>query len=140
MAETRSIPTALGIVVGPAIAYVSYLLFQSGVNEYYQLICFGLFLWVGYELGRSRLSLSGALTVLLLPSIPVAIILSQDALAVSNHLSSKVIIAMWAASILLGTVLAGINSAQNNNAGSIKRLAILAIALLLGLAVRYWLY
>ena len=130
MAEKRSVPAALGIAIGPASAYLSYLILSLELNEFLQLLCFTLFLLAGHDLARSRISLSGVLTLLLLPSIPVGIYLAQVPLPHANHLGPKMIVALWAASALLGAILAGVRPLDAGKSGNVSRLAILACALL----------
>lgn len=131
MAEKRSIPAALGIFIGPAIAYLSYLVFISGLNEFVQIICFALFLMAGHDLAESRISLSGSLTILLLPSIPIAMYLQQAAQPPQTQLSPSIIISLWVASALLGAILAGLRPPQPGNARNVTRLAITASGLFL---------
>ncbi len=131
MAEKRSIPAALGIFIGPAIAYLSYLAFISGLNEFVQIACFALFLLAGHDLAKSGISLSGTLTILLLPSIPIAMYLQQAAQAPQFQLSPSMIIALWVVSALLGAVLAGLRPPQPGNTANVTRLVIMASGLFL---------
>ena len=137
MAEKRSIPTALGIVIGPATAYISFLLFQSGLSEFLQIFCFAVFLLAAYDLARSRLSLTGILTILFVPALPFVLTFSQSNIAAGNQLGAKLIILLWVASALLGAIGGGMKAAQDN-AISTTRLAILASVLLLGLVGFYF--
>jgi hypothetical protein len=137
MAEKRSIPAALGIFIGPAIAYLSYLIFISGFNEFAQLACFALFLIAGHDLAESGISLSGTMIILLLPSIPIAVYLQQAAMSPENQLSPSMIIALWVASALLGAVLAGLRPPRSRRATNVTRLAIMASALLVLLVVTF---
>ena len=137
MAEKRSIPTALGIVIGPATAYISFLLFQSGLSEFLQIFCFAMFLLAAYDLARSRLSLTGILTILFVPALPFVLTFSQSNIAAGNQLGAKLIILLWVASALLGAIGGGMKAAQDN-AISTTRLAILASVLLLGLVGFYF--
>ena len=137
--ETRSIPAALAICIGPATAYISFLIFNSNYNEFLQLICFGIFFVSGYDLAKSRISLSGVLTLLLLPTMPIALYLNQATLLAGNHLNQKAIIVIWAASALMGAIVAGMRHATQSNASNVKRLAIIASILLILMAVSYWL-
>ncbi len=130
MAEKRSIPAALGIFIGPAIAYLSFLIFVTGFSEYTQIACFGLFFLAGHDLAKSRLSLSGILTILLLPAIPIAMYLNQATMPTTNHLSPTVIIALWAASVLMGAILAGLKPQPGGSAAIVTRLAVVASGLL----------
>jgi hypothetical protein len=130
MAEKRSIPAALGIFIGPAIAYVSFLIFVTGFSEYTQIACFGLFFLTGHDLAKSNLSLSGILTILLLPAIPIAMYLNQATMLTTNHLSPTAIIALWAASVLMGAILAGLNPQPGGSAANVTRLAVVASGLL----------
>ncbi len=130
MAEKRSVPAALGIFIGPAIAYLSFLIFTTGFSEYTQIVCFGLFLLVGHDLAKSSLSLSGILTILLLPAIPIAMYLNQASMLTTNHLSPTVIIALWAASVLMGAILAGLKPQPGGSAANVTRLAVVASGLL----------
>ncbi len=137
MAEKRSIPTALGIVIGPTTAYISFLIFQSKLNEFLQFFCFVVFFIAAYDLAKSRLSLTGILTILLIPSLPFVLTLSQSIMATGNHLGAKLLILLWVASALLGAISGGMQAGQDN-AISITRLAILASVLLLGLVGLYF--
>lgn len=130
MAEKRSIPAALGIFIGPAIAYISFLIFTAGLNEFLQLLCFGLFFLMGYDLAQSRISLSGILTLLLLPAIPIAIYLNFAVTPDGNQLTPFFIIGLWAASALIGAIFAAYRPAQTGASQRITRMAILATALL----------
>ena len=137
MAEKRSIPAALGIFIGPAIAYLSYLILSSGLSEYMQLVCFGLFFLTGHDLAASRISLSGVLAILLLPAIPIAIYVNQSVMLPGNHLSPTMIIAFWAASALLGAIWAGMKPPVAGGSANVRRLAISASALLLLIAATF---
>jgi hypothetical protein len=137
MAEKRSIPAALGIFIGPAIAYLSYLVFISGPNEIVQIGCFALFLMAGHDLAKSGISLSGTLTILLLPSIPIALYLQQASQPVQAQLGPSMIIALWVASALLGAVLAGLRPPRLGNTANVTRLVILASGLLLLLVATF---
>jgi len=137
MAEKRSIPAALGIFIGPAVAYLSYLVLINGLNEFVQLVCFGLFVMVGHDLAKSRISLSGVLTLLLLPSIPIAMYLNQSAMPPENQLGPTVIIALWAASALLGAIWAGMKPPVAGYSAHLTRLAICATALFLLIAATF---
>jgi len=130
MAEPRSIPTALGILIGPSIAYVSFLIFSSGLSELLQLLCFAGFFLAGHELARSRLSLSGVLTVLLFPAIPVAMYLSLSIPAEGNQLGPVMVIALWATSVLVGAIVAAYRPVRAKTLPA-TRLAVLAIGLLI---------
>lgn len=136
--EKRSIPAALAICIGPATAYLSFLIFNSSINELLQLICFGLFFISGYDLAKSRISLSGVLTLLLLPTMPIALYLNQATLSAGNHLNQKAIIVLWVASALIGAIFAGRGQATQSNATNVKRLAIIASILLLFMLANYW--
>jgi len=131
MAETRSIPAALGIVIGPGIAYLSFVIFTSGFSEFLQLLCFGLFFLAGYDLGKSRISLSGILTLLLLPAIPIAMYLNLAQLPAGQQLSPIVIIGLWAVSALAGAFMAAYRPAVPGETTHLTRLAILATVLVL---------
>ena len=130
MAEKRSVPTALGIFIGPAIAYLSYQLLNQGISELLQLLCFAAFLLAGHDLAKGGLSLTGVLTVLFLPALPVAMYLNSLEPAQNGHLGPTMVIGFWVASTLLGAILAGVRPARAG-AGYITRLAILAVMLLL---------
>lgn len=130
MAEPRSIPTALGILIGPSIAYVSFFIFSSGLSEFLQLLCFAAFFLAGHELARSRLSLSGVLIVLLFPAIPVAMYLSQSPVVEGNQLAPVIVIALWATSVLVGAIVAAYRPVHAKIPPT-TRLAVLAIALVL---------
>lgn len=137
MAEKRSIPTALGIVIGPATAYISFLIFQSKLNELLHLFCFAVFFIAAYDLAKLRLSLTGILTILLVPSLPFVLTLSQSNVATGNHLGAKLLMLLWVASALLGAISGGMK-AGHEHAINIKRLVILASGLLLGLLGLYF--
>lgn len=137
MAEKRSIPAALGIFIGPAIAYLSYLILMSGLSEYAQIICFGLFFQTGHDLAKSRISLSGIVAILLLPAIPIAIYVNQAVTLPGSHLSPTMIIALWAASALLGAIWAGIKISTYNGSANVTRLAISASGLFLLIAATF---
>ena len=136
MSEKRSIPAALGIFMGPAIAYLSFLIFKSNVSEFVQLICFAAFLVVGADLARSRLSLSGILTILFVPALPIALYLNQSTLQTENHLSPAVIIMLWIVSALTGAILAGLKPGKN--ASSLPRMVAMASALMVLLIASFW--
>ncbi len=138
MTEKRAIPTALGIVIGPAVAYLSLLIFKNEISEFAQCLCFVLLVVVGYDLARCRLSPTGILAVLFIPALPVAMYLAQSEIRDGNHLSAKIIIFIWVASTLLGALYAGTKGAYDN-ASSVKRLAILASGLLLVVSGSYFL-
>lgn len=140
MAEKRSIPAALGIVIGPAVTYISFLIFKSELSEVVQCICFALLFLAAFDLSRSSLSPTGVLTILLVPSIPIAMYLSQSALADANQLSPKLIISFWVASVLLGSLTAGMKARQpsGDTSASVKRLVLLTSLLLLGLIGYYF--
>lgn len=129
MAEKRSVPAALGIFIGPAIAYLSYLIFTSGFNEFAQIACFALFLMVGHDLAKSRISLSGILTLLLLPAIPIAMYLNQAKVLAGHQLSPVVIIGLWVASVLLGALIAGRAPQMEGDSAHVTRLVISASGL-----------
>ncbi|MCP4007901.1 MAG: hypothetical protein GY726_00140 [Proteobacteria bacterium] len=137
MAEKRSIPAALGIFIGPAIAYLSYLILSSGLSEYLQLVCFGLFFLTGHDLAASRISLSGGLAILLLPAIPIAIYVNQAVMLPGNHLSPMMIIAFWVASALLGAIWAGMKPPVTSGSANVRRLAISASALFILVAATF---
>jgi len=137
MAEKRSIPAALGIFIGPAIAYLSYLILLNGLSEFVQVVCFGLFVMAGHDLARSRISLSGVLTLLLLPAIPIAMYANQVPLSAEAHLSPTVIISLWVASALLGAIWAGIKPSTPGNAVHVTRLVIAATVLFLLIAATF---
>ena len=137
MKEKRAIPTALGIVIGPAIAYLSLLIFKHEISELAQCVCFALFVIAGYDLAECRLSPTGILSVLFIPAIPIAMYLAQSNITAGNHLDAKVIIFIWVASTLLGALYAGTKGAHDN-ARSIKRLVILASGLLLVVSGSYF--
>lgn len=137
MAEKRSIPAALGIFIGPAIAYLSYLILSSGLSEYVQLVCFALFLLAGHDLAVSKISLSGVLAILLLPAIPIAIYVNQAVMLPGNHLSPTMIIAFWAASALLGAIWAGMKPPAPDSTANVRRLVISASALFLLIAATF---
>ncbi len=124
MAEKRSVPAALGIFIGPAIAYLSYLIFTSGFNEFAQIACFALFLMAGHDLAKSRISLSGILTLLLLPAIPIAMYLNQAKVLAGHQLSPMVIIGLWVASVLLGALIAGRAPQMEGDSAHVTRLVI----------------
>ena len=130
MAEPRSVPTALGILIGPSIAYVSFLIFSSDLSELLQLLCFAAFFLAGHELSRSLRSLSGVLTVLLFPAIPVAMYLSQSVPAEGNQLGPVMVIALWVISVLVGAVVAAYRPVHAK-AQPATRLAVLTIGLLI---------
>lgn len=131
MAEKRSIPAALGIVIGPAIAYISYLIFASGYSEFLQLLCFALFFVAGHDLAKSRISLSGILTLLLLPAIPIAMYLNLAQLPQGQQLSPVVIIGLWAISALAGAFMAAYRPAKPGDTRHVTRLAIIGTVLVL---------
>lgn len=130
MAEKRSVPTALGIFIGPAIAYLSYQVVNLEGPEGLQLLCFGAFLLAGHDIARGGLSLTGVLTVLMLPALPVAMYLNSLQVADNAHLAPVMIIGFWVASALLGAIFAGVRSAPVA-AVHVVRLAMLAVILLL---------
>ena len=130
MAEKRSVPTALGIFIGPAIAYLSYQVLNLGGPEGLQLLCFAAFMLAGHDIARGGLSLTGVLTVLMLPALPVAMYLNSLEVAGNLHLAPTMIIGFWAASALLGAVFAGTRPAPGNSV-HIVRLAMLAVILLM---------
>jgi len=137
MAEKRSTPAALGIFIGPAIAYLSYLILSSGLSEYLQIICFGLFFLAGHDLATSRISLSGVLAILLLPAIPIAIYVNQALIQSGNHLSPTMIISFWAASALLGAIWAGMRPSAADSSANITRLVVSASGLFLLIAATF---
>jgi hypothetical protein len=137
MAEKRSIPAALGIFIGPAVAYLSYLIFNSGLSEFAQIACFALFLMAGHDLAKSSISLSGSLTLLLLPAIPIAMYLSQASVPAGHQLSPVVIISLWVASVLLGALIAGRAPRAENSASHVTRLAICATGLFIVIAATF---
>ena len=137
MAEKRSIPAALGIFIGPAIAYLSYLVFIAGLSEFVQIACFSLFLMAGHDLAKSRISLSGTLTLLLLPSIPIAMYLNQAPMSPGNQLSPGIIIALWVASALLGAIWAGLKPPIAGHSAHVTRLAVCATSLFLLIVVTF---
>ena len=130
MAEKRSVPAALGILIGPAIAYLSYLILVSGFSEYLQFICFSLFMLAGFDLAKSHISLSGVLTLLLLPAIPIAMYLNQTIAPVINQLSPTTIIVFWVASALLGAILAGLRPPVPGHSVYLRRLIGITLVLL----------
>ena len=130
MAEKRSVPAALGILIGPAIAYLSYLILASGLSEYLQFICFSLFMLAGFDLAKSHISLSGVLTLLLLPAIPIAMYLNQTSAPVINQLSPTIIIVFWVASALLGAILAGLRPPVSGHPIYLRRLIGVTLLLL----------
>lgn len=136
MAEKRSIPAALGIFIGPAIAYLSYLVFKSSTSEFAQLLCFGAFILAGYELARSRISLSGLLSILFVPALPLAMYLNLTELTPGHRLTPIVVITLWVGSALLGAVIAG--SRRHAGGPSIVRLVALAGALSIALIASIW--
>ena len=136
MSEKRSIPAALGIFMGPAIAYLSFLIFKSNVNEFAQLACFAAFLVVGSDLAKSQLSLSGILTILFLPALPIALYLNQSVTQTGNHLSPMVIIMLWLVSALVGAILVGLKPGKN--ASSISRMTAMASVLMVLLIASFW--
>ena len=131
MAEKRSIPAALGIVIGPAIAYISFLIFTSGYSEFLQLLCFAFFFVAGHDLAKSRISLSGILTLLLLPAIPIAMYLNLAQVTGEQQLSPVFIIGLWVVSALAGAFMAAYRPAQSGDVRHITRLAILGTVLVL---------
>lgn len=131
MAEKRSIPAALGIVIGPAIAYTSFLIFSSDYSELLQLLCFALFFIAGHDLAKSRISLSGILTLLLLPAIPIAMYLNLAQIPPGQHLSPVAIIGLWAVSALAGAFMAAYRPVPQGDARHVTRLVILASVLVL---------
>ncbi len=137
MAEKRSIPAALGIVIGPGIAYVSFLIFTSGLSEFLQLLCFALFFLAGHDLAKSRISLSGILTLLLLPAIPIAMYLNLAQTPAGQQLSPVLIIGLWAVSALAGAFVAAYRPAATGDIKHVTRLAILATVLVLLIAAVY---
>jgi hypothetical protein len=137
MAEKRSIPAALGIFIGPAVAYLSYLIFNSGLSEFAQIACFALFLMAGHDLAKSSISLSGILILLLLPAIPIAMYLSQASVPADHQLSPVVIISLWVASVLLGALIAGRAPRAENSVPHVTRLAICATGLFIVIAATF---
>jgi len=137
MAEKRSTPAALGIFIGPAIAYLSYLTLISGLSEFVQIACFALFFLAGHDLAVSRISLSGGMALLLLPTIPIAIYANQAVILPGQHLSPAMIIAFWAASALLGAIWAGMRPSRQGDSGNVKRLVICAVGLFLIIAATF---
>lgn len=139
MAEKRSVPTALGILIGPALAYLSYHILCSGMNEFIQVLVFALFVLAGHDLARGGLSLTGSLVVLFVPAIPVAIYLGTLAVPAGHQLGAQAIVALWVASALLGAVLAGRRSPGPGGAAHLTRLAVLGVGLVLVVAALLWL-
>lgn len=131
MAEKRSIPAALGIVIGPAIAYISFLIFTSGYSEFLQLLCFALFFIAGHDLAKSRISLSGILTLLLLPAIPIAMYLNLAQTTAGQQLSPVVIIGLWVVSALAGAFMAAYRPALQRDAQYVTRLVVMGALLVL---------
>ena len=131
MAEKRSIPAALGIIIGPAIAYISFLIFTTAYSEFLQLLCFAFFFAAGHDLAKSRISLSGILTLLLLPAIPIAMYLNLAQVPEGQQLSPVVIIGLWAVSALAGAFMAAYRPAPVGDVRHVTRLAILGTALVL---------
>ena len=137
MAEKRSIPAALGIFIGPAVAYLSYLVFSSGLSEFAQIACFALFMMAGHDLAKSRISLSGTLILLLLPAIPIAMYLNQASGPVGHQLDSGFIIGLWVASVLLGALMAGRAPQTEGGSAHVTRLAICATGLFVLIAATF---
>jgi hypothetical protein len=137
MAEKRSIPAALGIFIGPAIAYLSFLIFNSGLNDFLQIVCFALFLVVGHDLAKSRISLSGTLILLLLPAIPIAMYLNQASVPAGHQLGPGIIIGLWVASVLLGALIAGRVLQTDGDSSHVTRLAICATGLFVLIAATF---
>lgn len=131
MAEKRSVPTALGIFIGPALAYLSYLVLISDVSEFAQLLCFGVFLLAGHDLARGGLSLTGVLAVLFVPAIPVAMYLNNIQQPAGYHLTPAMIIGLWIASTLLGAIFAGTRPSGSGGSRHLTRLVVLTVVLLL---------
>lgn len=137
MAETRSIPAALGIIIGPAIAYISFLIFTSTYSEFLQLLCFVLFFAAGHDLAKSRISLSGILTLLLLPAIPIAMYLNLAQVPEGQQLSPIVIIGLWVVSALAGAFMAAYRPTSPGDVRHVTRLAILGTVLVLFIVATY---
>jgi hypothetical protein len=137
MAEKRSVPAALGILIGPAIAYISYLILVSGLSEFLQFLCFSLFMLAAFDLAKSRISLSGVLTLLLLPAIPIAMYLNQASAPVQNQLSPTTIIVFWVASALLGAILAGLRPPMPDCPVYVRRLVVVALGSLAIIAASF---
>jgi hypothetical protein len=137
MAEKRSVPAALGIFIGPAIAYLSLLIFPSGLSEFAQVACFALFMMVGHDLAKSGISLSGTLSLLLLPSIPIALYLNQASVPVGHQLDPGIIIGLWVASVLMGALVAGRAPPTEGDASHVKRLVLFAIGLFVLLSATF---
>ncbi|MEE9446839.1 MAG: hypothetical protein V3V09_02700 [Arenicellales bacterium] len=129
MAEKRSIPAALGIFIGPAIAYLSYHILKSGYNEFWQFACFALFFIAGHDIAKGGLSLLGLLTILLVPLIPIAMYVNQHPLTVGNHITPSSMVVFWAISALAGALLAGFSASYLSNNKHNTRLAAMATGL-----------
>jgi hypothetical protein len=56
--------------------------------------------------------------------------LNQATMPTTNHLSPTVIIALWAASVLMGAILAGLKPQPGGSAAILTRLAVVASGLL----------
>ena len=136
MAEKRSIPAALGIFIGPAIAYLSFLILKLNLIEFVQLACFAAFLVVGADLARSRISLSGILTILFVPALPIALYLNQATSVAAHHLSPMMIIVLWVVSALTGAILAGLK--PNNSTSPVFRMVAMASVLMVLLLASFW--
>ena len=137
MAEKRSVPTAMGLLIGPALGYLSYLVLSSGSSEALQLLCFAGFLLAGHDLVRGGLSLTGVLAVLFLPALPIAMYLNSVQVGDQQHLGPAMIIGFWVGSALLGAIFAGTRPARSAT-GHVTRLAGLAVALLVLVLAGYF--
>lgn len=105
MERNRSILTAMGILIGPMIAYLSFLAYKAQLNELIQLCFFLLFFITAFELAMAQISLSGCLVILLLPAMPVALYLVALPNNVGMQLTAKGIISFWVVSVLAGAIL-----------------------------------
>ena len=138
MAEPRSIPTALGIIIGPASAYLSYWIFQSGANETAQALCFLSFAMAGHDIAKGGLSLLGTLFTLLAPTLPIALYLQQTTPVGSPLMSAATLAALWVIGVLLGAVWMGLRRSNKSGSQHLTRLAVLASVLVaVILATRY---
>ncbi len=115
MAEKRSIPTALGILIGPATAYLSYHIFSTSIHELAQILCLVSFLLVGHDLAKGGLSLSGILFVVFAPVLPIALYLRTSSPDPDAYLNSITLMALWLFSTLIGAIIAGMRPEQKNN-------------------------
>ena len=142
MAEKRSIPTALGILIGPATAYISFLIYTStalnGIGELGQVLVMACFALAAHDISKGGLSLVGTLFTLLAPALPIALYLRLTPPISETLLSSSSLMMLWAASSLVGAIIAGTQPNRPSTA-HLTRLAVLSTLLVAGILIQSFL-